>query len=123
LAFFVDAFDTSLEVTLTGKRCVTNRVVANNGLYLITDDFINDISRYATLPHTWGAANEQVIFKDVVDDTGKSKAGCKKLLTLRLQNPAQQSVLQFGANDIWSYGLCVRNPLVSSNQSQTDTRL
>ncbi|RYP52195.1 hypothetical protein DL768_002637 [Monosporascus sp. mg162] len=38
-----------------------------------------NIPRYAVLSHTWGADDEEVTFKDVMDGTGKSKAGCSKI--------------------------------------------
>jgi hypothetical protein len=41
---------------------------------LIGDD---DIPKYAILSHTWGA--EEVTFRDLVDGTGKSKAGYNKI--------------------------------------------
>ena len=37
----------------------------------------NDIPKYAILSHTWGA--EEVIFRDLIDGTGKSKAGYDKI--------------------------------------------
>ena len=37
------------------------------------------IPRYAILSHTWGADGEEVTFKDLVEGTGKSKAGCAKI--------------------------------------------
>ncbi|OCK82280.1 HET-domain-containing protein, partial [Lepidopterella palustris CBS 459.81] len=38
-----------------------------------------NIPGYAILSHTWGADHEEVTFKDLVDGTGKSKAGYKKI--------------------------------------------
>jgi len=35
--------------------------------------------QYAILSHTWGAEGEEVTFKDLVEGTGKSKAGCAKI--------------------------------------------
>ncbi|KAK3305100.1 uncharacterized protein B0T15DRAFT_554966, partial [Chaetomium strumarium] len=44
----------------------------------LTEDFPNDkIPPYAILSHTWGA--EEVLFRDMTDDTGKSKAGYAKI--------------------------------------------
>ena len=37
------------------------------------------IPQYAILSHTWGAEGEEVTFKDLVEGTGKSKAGCAKI--------------------------------------------
>ncbi|KAK7191113.1 HET and Ankyrin domain-containing protein [Paraphaeosphaeria sporulosa] len=39
----------------------------------------NDIPPYAILSHTWGADEEEVTFKDLVEGTGKRKAGYRKL--------------------------------------------
>src|SRR5215469_9140940 len=51
----------------------TNRIV-------LAKDFVGDnIPPYAILSHTWGADSEEVSFKDLMDDTGKSKAGYKKI--------------------------------------------
>jgi len=43
-------------------------------------EFIGDkIPRYAILSHTWGADGEEVTFKDLMEGTGKSKAGYQKI--------------------------------------------
>lgn len=43
-------------------------------------EFIGDhIPPYAILSHTWGADNEEVTFKDLVEGTGKTKAGYGKI--------------------------------------------
>jgi hypothetical protein len=38
-----------------------------------------DIPPYAILSHTWGADHDEVSFRDIVDDTGHSKPGYRKL--------------------------------------------
>jgi hypothetical protein len=39
-------------------------------------EFIGDkIPRYAILSYTWGADGEEVIFKNLMEGTGKSKTG------------------------------------------------
>jgi hypothetical protein len=45
----------------------------------------NSIPRYAILSHTWGADDEEVTFKDLMEDTGKNKAGYKKIEFCRKQ--------------------------------------
>ncbi|KAF2255007.1 HET-domain-containing protein [Trematosphaeria pertusa] len=47
------------------------------GLSLV--EFIANIPPYAILSHTWGADGEEVTFKDLMDGTGKSKAGHDKI--------------------------------------------
>jgi hypothetical protein len=42
--------------------------------FSLTKDFGDDIPRYAILSHTWGLDTE-VTFKDLMNSTGKSKAG------------------------------------------------
>src|ERR1700729_3419722 len=39
----------------------------------------NDIPPYAILSHTWGEDHEEVTFKNIVEGTGKSKAGYAKI--------------------------------------------
>jgi hypothetical protein len=39
----------------------------------------DDIPRYAILSHTWGVDGEEVTYKDLMDGTGKSKAGYNKI--------------------------------------------
>jgi hypothetical protein len=51
----------------------------NDGEYSLTKDFIDDIPRYAILSHTWGKDTEEVTFRDLMDGTGKSKAGYNKI--------------------------------------------
>jgi ankyrin repeat protein len=50
----------------------------DNELSLV-EFFSNDTPPYAILSHTWGADHEEVTYKDVVDGTGKSKAGYNKI--------------------------------------------
>ena len=46
----------------------------------LTKDFVGDnIPKYAILSHTWGADTEEITFQDLMDGTGKSKAGYKKI--------------------------------------------
>ena len=51
----------------------------NDGEFSLTKDFGDDIPRYAILSHTWGADTEEVTFRDLMDGTGKSKAGYDKI--------------------------------------------
>jgi hypothetical protein len=51
----------------------------SDGDFSLTKDLIHDIPPYAILSHTWGADTEEVTFKDLTDDTGKSKAGYNKI--------------------------------------------
>jgi Heterokaryon incompatibility protein (HET) len=47
------------------------------GEFSLTESFGNQIPKYAILSHTWGA--EEVTFKDLIDGTGKGKAGYSKI--------------------------------------------
>lgn len=49
----------------------------NNGDFSLTENLECDIPKYAILSHRWGA--EEVTFKDLIDGTGKSKAGYNKI--------------------------------------------
>jgi hypothetical protein len=49
----------------------------NDGQFSLGEFFGNDIPNYAILSHRWGA--EEVTFKDLIDSTGKSKAGYSKI--------------------------------------------
>ncbi|KAF2189111.1 HET-domain-containing protein [Zopfia rhizophila CBS 207.26] len=51
----------------------------NNGGFSL-DTFKTTIPPYAILSHTWGSDSDEVTFKDVVDGTGKNKAGYQKLV-------------------------------------------
>jgi hypothetical protein len=42
-------------------------------------EFVGDIPRYVILSHTWGTDDEEVTFKDMVEGTGKGKAGYRKI--------------------------------------------
>jgi hypothetical protein len=49
-----------------------------DGKFSLIEDFIgNKTPEYAILSHTWG--EEEVTFRDLIDDTGKSKAGYEKI--------------------------------------------
>jgi hypothetical protein len=51
----------------------------NNGEFSLTKDFSDNIPRYAILSYKWGVDTEEVTFRDLVDGTGKSKAGYDKI--------------------------------------------
>jgi hypothetical protein len=42
-------------------------------------EFFDNIPPYAILSHTWGPIGEEFTFRDLVDDTGKNKAGYAKI--------------------------------------------
>jgi hypothetical protein len=60
-----------------------------------------DVPQYAILSHTWGADDEEVIFEDLTDGGGKSKAGYRKLIFCA--NQAVHDNLQF----IWVDTCCI----------------
>ncbi|KAN0102161.1 hypothetical protein V8E51_012671 [Hyaloscypha variabilis] len=52
----------------------------DGGELILTKDLgDDDTPRYAILSHTWGADTEEVTFKDMMEGTGKSKAGYDKI--------------------------------------------
>jgi hypothetical protein len=48
-------------------------------------EYYDNIPRYAILSHTWGSDGEEVTFEDLTEDTGKNKAGYKKIEFCRKQ--------------------------------------
>jgi hypothetical protein len=51
----------------------------NDGGFSLAEFFGDDSPKYAILSHTWGVGTEEVTFGDLVNGTGKSKAGYKKI--------------------------------------------
>ncbi|RFU28660.1 hypothetical protein B7463_g7667, partial [Scytalidium lignicola] len=51
----------------------------SDGEFSLVEFVGNDIPRYAILSHTWGLDHEEVTFKDLMDKTGKTKAGYRKI--------------------------------------------
>jgi hypothetical protein len=53
----------------------------DDGEFSLADEYIGSmaIPPYAILSHTWGAAPDEVTFKDLTEGLGKSKAGYEKL--------------------------------------------
>ena len=52
----------------------------SSGQLSLSKIFVGDnIPKYAILSHTWGADTEEVTFRDLIDGTGKSKAGYNKI--------------------------------------------
>jgi hypothetical protein len=47
--------------------------------FSLTKDLHDNIPRYAILSHTWGADAEEATFRDLMDGTGKNKAGYDKI--------------------------------------------
>ncbi|KAF2963014.1 hypothetical protein GQX73_g10562 [Xylaria multiplex] len=64
--------------------------------------FFNEtIPPYAILSHTWEADDEEVTFRDILNDTGQTKSGYKKILFCAKQ--AKEDGLQF----IWVDSCCI----------------
>ncbi|OCL00979.1 beta transducin-like protein HET-D2Y, partial [Cenococcum geophilum 1.58] len=53
--------------------------IEDDGNFSLVDRVGNNISRYGVLSHTWGADEEEVTFRDLIDGTGKTKAGYRKI--------------------------------------------
>ena len=53
--------------------------IEESGNFSLVERVGNDIPRYAILSHTWGLDEDEVTFKDMVDGTGKTKAGYSKI--------------------------------------------
>jgi hypothetical protein len=52
----------------------------NDGEFSLTKDFVGgEIPEYAILSHTWGPDTEEVIYRDLIDGTGKNKVGYEKI--------------------------------------------
>jgi hypothetical protein len=51
----------------------------SDGQFTLTKNLIENIPPYAILSHTWGAEDEEVTFNDLMNNTGKNKAGYTKL--------------------------------------------
>jgi len=49
------------------------------GGFSLTKNMVDNIPPYAILSHTWGADTDEVTFRDLMDDTGRSKAGYGKI--------------------------------------------
>jgi uncharacterized protein YerC len=72
--------------------CLLER--SNTGELSLTRNFVGgNIPPYAILSHTWGADAEEVTFRDLVEGTGKSKAGYNKIQFCEEQ--AHRDGLQF----------------------------
>jgi hypothetical protein len=53
--------------------------VEEHGGFSLTGNIPDMTSPYAILSHTWGDEGEEVSFKDLIDGSGKTKAGYRKL--------------------------------------------
>jgi hypothetical protein len=52
----------------------------NDSEFSLTGAFLDDnILKYAILSHTWGTDIEEVIYRDLIDSTGKNKVGYEKI--------------------------------------------
>ena len=76
---------------------------SDTGKFSFTKNFGCDeaIPPYAILSHTWGADTEEVTFEDLINGTGKNKAGCKKIQFCGEQ--ARQDNLQY----FWIDACCI----------------
>jgi hypothetical protein len=53
--------------------------IKDTGNFSLVERIGNDIPPYAILSHTWGADEDEVTFRDLIEGTGKSKVGYRKL--------------------------------------------
>ena len=53
--------------------------LSKHGTLGLTEFFDDKIPRYAILSHTWRTDGQEIIFKDLLEGTGKSKAGYTKI--------------------------------------------
>lgn len=53
--------------------------INSDGIFSLTNLFGKEIPPYAILSHTWEADDQELTFQDVMNKTGKSKTGCRKL--------------------------------------------
>jgi len=73
----------------------------SNGNVSLTKDLINNIPPYAILSHTWGNDDDEVTFKDLTEDSGKTKRGYDKILFC-----AAQALID-GLQYIWIDTCCI----------------
>ena len=73
----------------------------NHGEFSLTNDLIDNVPPYVILSHTWGADTDEVTFRDLVDNTGKSKAGYNKIRFCEQQ--AKRDSLKY----IWVDTCCI----------------
>jgi hypothetical protein len=50
-----------------------------DGKFSLTKDLINEVPPYAILSHTWGDDDQEVTFKDLMECSGDTKAGYRKI--------------------------------------------
>ena len=51
----------------------------DDGEFSLTKDLVDNLPPYAILSHTWGDDDDEVSFKDLLEGSGKSKAGYRKI--------------------------------------------
>ena len=68
---------------------------------MLEEYYDSSIPRYAILSHTWGADGEEVTFKELIEDTGKNKAGYKKIEFCRKQ------AVREGIQHFWVDTCCI----------------
>ncbi|KAF2184984.1 hypothetical protein K469DRAFT_632672, partial [Zopfia rhizophila CBS 207.26] len=51
----------------------------SHGEFSLTKDLIDNIPSYEILSHTWGEGDEEVTFKDLTEDSRRSRAGYSKI--------------------------------------------
>jgi hypothetical protein len=72
-----------------------------DGNLKLEEHYDKSIPRYAILSHTWGPDGEEVTFKDLMENTGKNKAGYKKIEFCRKQ------AVQDGIQHFWVDTCCI----------------
>lgn len=74
-----------LQFVLQGPGLVTDfsamrlLKLREDGEFILVERAGRNIPPYAILSHTWGADEEEVSFKDLIEGRGKNKAGYRKL--------------------------------------------
>ncbi|KAF2228514.1 HET-domain-containing protein [Viridothelium virens] len=75
--------------------------IGSRGEVSLTEDYHDNVPRYAILSHTWGPEEEEVTFEDLIMSKGRNKAGYKKVSFCAKQ--AEKDGLQY----VWIDACCI----------------
>ncbi|KAH8728040.1 heterokaryon incompatibility protein-domain-containing protein [Phaeosphaeriaceae sp. PMI808] len=80
--------------------------IKEDGVFSLTEYVGSEIPSYAILSHTWGAAQDEVTFEDIMDGKGKDKLGYEKL-TFCAQQAAKDNLEFF-----WIDSCCINKAII-----------
>ncbi|KAI8622908.1 TPR-like protein [Xylariaceae sp. FL1651] len=91
------------------KKYATMRLLfrQDDGSVARTKDLIDNIPPYAILSHTWGSDNEEVVFEDIIESTGRQEDAYRQKIGYRKIDLCAKWAAADGLQYFWVDSCCI----------------